>query len=240
VLNRSPFRMAFRSLQLSFLTLCNAVRIFHVPNEQLLEPIETLPKTTLYPHGVRSIHHADKPEMKYGTPTQGQMDIAKFVETIPIETRLNLMQGFRGTYFRHSIPKLLNSVYERYIVSSLFIDVRLLRLLAAFAVHRLEPDQQHIQSATDIIAYFTRTYPNENFEYLTPDYVLEWYSVLGRYYRTFACLSGEMELLRNPDSTRPLLVQLPVQTWKEFILIPRMERLVRTGYEFMKQPGACL
>ena len=198
--------------------------------------VDIIPVGVLLPAKARSIQRARKPLMSYGSLTDNSWKIYNYFESIPVEKRLKIFQLFENSITRAAMAILMSrDIYHRYLVSSMFIDVRILRLLIRFATRKLQKGEKHLKSASDIIDHIQKIYPNESFEYLTPDYVLLWYESLGGGNSIFNGVipdGGLAEFSTTPtDGDIPNYVLLPLCRWRQYILNPRRERLILTGYE---------
>ena len=198
--------------------------------------VDKIPEAVFLPAKARVIPRGGKPLMLYGSLTENSRRIYNYFESIPVETRLDILQLFENSITRSRIAKLMSrDMYHRYLVSSMFIDVRLLRLLIRFATRRLQESEIHLKSASHIIDHMQKIYPNESFEYLTPRYVFEWYESLGGGSAFFNGVMpdgglGEFSAPHH-DGDLPNYVLLPLCKWRQYILNPRRERLILTGYE---------
>ena len=126
-------------------------------------------------------------------------------------------------------------IYYEYLASTMVIDVRLLRLLYRFGSRELYTNEQFLQSASDIIQHLQQQFPSETFDYMSPDYVLEWYSCIGAGPAYYNVIPGADTDEYPPDKSPayPTYILLPLFEWRKRILHERMERLKLTGYEHL-------
>lgn len=113
------------------------------------------------------------------------------------------------------------------------MDIRVLELLIRIATRKQDEDERGLKTASEVIEFVKNYYQHVDFNYLTPSYILDWYSALGKrgFYVLEPVETERRDALWKSDPSEPLLVQLPQPAWRELILTPRLERLLLTGYE---------
>ena len=190
--------------------------------------VNTANMLQFYPPGVKVLRQDSKPELKYGDTGNESNGVRKFIDSTPVENRIVQIESLLGHINREQLFQHTRSNYQKYVVSSMFIQVRVLRLLLRFATNRWEGFAQPLASATDIIAFLQNSFPDEDFSYLTPDYILDWYNMLGDSLLVFA----HEEYSDPTHLTDDAIVQIKPGRWKTSIVSPRLERLKLTGYEF--------
>ena len=187
----------------------------------------------IYPPGLKRIVFEDKPPMMFGYPSAATSTLIDEVEAFPVENKINYIENLqrsKGRFFPLSLPR---NMQAQHMFLSRFIDVRVLRLLIRIAGNRRREEEQSVHSACDVIRFVQHKYPQVRFEYLTPQYIIDWYNVLGH---TIAinsvwgvdALSDEV---RYADTDEPLLVFLGRAHWDEYFLEPRRNRYTLTGYD---------
>jgi len=189
--------------------------------------------------------------MNYGYPSTHAISITDYIESIQVEHRLrNLrdLQRIRSVHTRQLPSRYLDSWYVKYTIASVFIDVRLLRLLNRIASHRRNHDELRLETASDVIEHMQKKYTNGAFDYLTPEYILEWYKRIGsrgrdhsqssRYLSRLMCLVDEQirAEISGPDSDKQFFVQMSMMGWQTLVIDSRIERLKLTGYEDSIEP----
>ena len=195
-----------------------------------LNPLKYVPLNIYYPESVLRIPYNSKRPLKSGNPDTTTRALTHSMESIPVENRLTFIEALYKIPRRDLLFYVARSPYAKYLLSIMFIDLRLLRLLARFATNRLLENEQHIQSATDMIEHFQKTFPQDNFSYLTPEYILEWYKMLGHLsFSVYVTINFE-DVSNIPETT---MVQIQPILWKHRILDLHIFRLKQTGYEFI-------
>jgi len=209
--------------------------ILQFRDRDLTTPVDRIANRIVYRHDVDRIRGDDKPRLTHGTPNLAQSANMAYVESIPVESRIRAIQKLTRIVRRCVVPRHLQTRYEKFLVSLMFIDVRVLQVLAELASSRRT---RYGPSAVEIIDYIQKSFPLGNFQYLTPAYLLDWYELLGTYDMRLFVLPGDEERItshQHVDSTRPpILVQIVFDTWKRLFLRKRLELLETTGYEFSR------
>lgn len=210
------------------------VVILGVPDEYLTEHVYRLSLDEIYPGTVYFIQRKMKPVLEYGRPSETQLEIMELIESIPVEERMRSIKNFQNISLRRLVPGAITTDYHAYLVSLMFMDIRVYRVLARFASRRLLVDEEGLRSATDIIQHMKQKFPTETFDYLTPDHIIDWYSSIGnnkmRVY--ISADAEERATILDPNSTGPRLLHVSFSGWKDYILTHRLKRLGTTGYEF--------
>ena len=195
-----------------------------------LNPLKYFPHKIFYPESVFRIAYNCKRPLKSGNPDTTTRAITHSIESIPVENRLAFIEALYKIPRRDQLFHVARSPYAKYLLSMMFIDLRVLRLIARFATYRLFENEQHIESATDMIEHFQKTFPDDDFSYLTPDYILEWYKMLGHLsFIVYVTINFE-DVSNIPETT---MVQIQPILWKHRILDLHIFRLKHTGYEFI-------
>jgi len=182
--------------------------------------------------------------MKYGTPSPLSRFIMDHVDSIPVEQRLRAIEELSSIRARNLLVFHTRTWYQRYLVGSSFIDVRLLRLLDRYATRQLKEDEKNLSTACEIINYLRNKFPDGSFDYLTPNYVLDWYYkfwVIPQYSPhskrriqlglVYLATEETTDDLRLEDPQKPVLVQLEMHIWNRYFLQDRLNNLAKTGYE---------
>ena len=215
-------------LFLSQLLSAQAALIWGPDGAYFHRPLTRAPLHQFYPYKVRVNLEDRKPRMRYGTPGVDSIAITEFIESVPVERRILELESLLTSRSRANLFRSAKSDYQKYLLSTMFIDSRLLRLLIRFGtnhMHRIT--ESKIRSAAEMISHLQKTFPEHDFSYLTPDYVLEWYNMVGlKQWEVYSVSMREPEDL--PDDE---IVQLQPATWRDHILEPRLERLIQTGYD---------
>ena len=178
--------------------------------------------TWFYPSITSAIR--ERPALPYGNeidPLDAQ------VESITVEERIYVLKRMQGDY------QPSQTLYEKHIWWSSFIDLRVFRLLVRFAWNSLEESQKHIRSATDIVRYIKSTYPGEDFSSLTPYYLMMWYNLLGTpgwQIYTFSKTEEVRKAARHGTGKRYILL-IGQRMWIDKMILPRLYNLVKTGYD---------
>lgn len=177
----------------------------------------------LYPPGIPSVQRNSKYNLTFGTPSEETLRRIDELESQPVEGRIaNIQVGLLITGSPVGYQTALT-------YGSRFIDVRVLRLLIRIAVNRRNPDEKEIVSACDVVDFLKQKYPNVDFDYLLPQQVLDLYHMLGQQGLTF---HGQRDIVfgdSNTGDARP--VRINKTAWHKFVLTPRLNRLLNTGYE---------
>ena len=207
--------------------------ILEIPDYVLNEKLDRINKSAYYPPMVHNILTRNKPLIRPGSGTVASRALSDQFEAIPVSSRIMTLKYFSqkksGRYYQTEA----NDIYSKYLASSRFIDIRLLRLIVRIASNWRFQDEGHISTATDIIVELTTKYPEENFSYLTPEYVLDWYYALSQL--AFVVYIPDdptrKKIVLNGTSGQYPLVRLSESVYADLIITPRLERLMRTGYE---------
>ena len=199
---------------------------FSIPAYIFTDPIDGFVISSLYPVGQYFARSNMKPKLNYGTPSTRILELSDHIESIPTETRLDIMSSLRSTKLRKQMLPFTSTWYGRYVLSSMFIDIRVLKLLIRVAFKRLDFNERNLDNACAIIEYLREKLPNSDFEYLTPEYILEWYDLLG----------GAQHDWNVPriDRFNPFTIQISYPGWKRTILDKRIRRLASSGYETLQ------
>ena len=197
-----------------------------IPSYFLTDPIDGFVITSIYPIGQYFSRSNMKPKLNYGTPSTRILDLSAHIESISPDTRLDIMSSFRSTKLRKQMLPFTSTWYGRYVLSSMFIDIRVLKLLIRVAFKRLDFNERYLDNACAIIEYLREKFPNSDFDYLTPEYILEWYDLLG----------GALHDWNVPriDRFNPSTIQISYAGWKRTILDKRIRRLASSGYETLQ------
>jgi len=204
--------------------------ILRIDQSYLYERLCPAPLTQFYPDNVWIMPLDRKVYLPRGKPDRRSRSITEWYESIPVEQRIVDMNNLLAMPRRSQIYSRATSWYEKYLMSTMFIDVRVFRLLLRFSAgKKLLADEKRIHTASDMIAHLNKKFPEVDFSYLTPDYILEWYNMIGQSGFNVFVRSGVTEPTKVPEDT---LLQIYPTPWKQFILTPRLNRLMKTGYEF--------
>jgi hypothetical protein len=153
----------------------------------------------------------------------------ELIESIPVEERIRSIEALQGLSLRRLIPELITTEYFEYLVSLMFIDIRVYRGLAYFdsqEVSQVLPTSNNTSSR----AFRTRIL-------ITLHLIVLWtgiVSAIGNAQMQVFMPNDPVEHARilDPNSTGPLLLQLSLAGWIDRILPSRPQRLRNTGYEF--------
>ena len=212
--------------------------IIHIPEVYMVNDYRSVSRHWFYPDGVKTIQESKKSKILYGTncPDDTHM-LMNHIDSLPVEERLDDLVEFGSKSRRfYNIPNLITSDYRRFVYSSRFIDVRLLRLLIRFATQRLRQDEIGITSACDILKFMRNKFSQSRLDYLTPDYILAWYDLLGGSQMGLQAVEDKYilnQLFSDNDPNHAVFLQLSYVHWREAIVAPRIKRLSETGYEFL-------
>ena len=225
------FVILFRMLRELFLLQFFAdASILRIDQSYLYERLFPVPLTQFYPENVWIMPIDRKVYLPRGVADQQSHSITESYESIPVEQRIVDMSNFIALPRRSQIYSRATSWYEKYLMSTMFIDVRVFRLLLRISAgKKLLADEQRIHTASDIISHLKKKFPEVDFSYITPDYILEWYNMIGQSGFNVFVRSGLTKPTKVPEDT---LLQIYPTPWKQFILTPRLNRLMKTGYEF--------
>ena len=204
--------------------------ILDLPASFWVAPAARIGAREFFPEHVRVVMSKRKPKIQIGIVPITAQAISKTIESIPVEARLHDMDQFDRSIQRYTIGTLITNAYRKYLVSSTVIDSRLLRLLYRFATRTTRDDENNVRSMSDIIRLYRSRYPEENLDYLTPEYLAEWYDSLGGSRGYYFVTEPHLEAASN-ESSSPIYVQMPFFKWRRLVLATRKDRLIRTGYE---------
>ena len=221
--------------------------VMEIPAVYFTSGFDTVPSFNFYPEGKSQFVRANVRVLPFGEPSNRMLEMIHSIENIPVEKRTMILEKFASRSEFKTYHKMIAGWYSKYVVSSYFIDVRLLRLLHRFAHSKMNKDEINIRSACDIVAHMWRKFPGA-FEYLTPQYVMGWYSVLGSYHKcnNISIYSYSYRTSRDPairsailsgDESVTAFVTLTPLVWSACILRSRIHPLLSTGYEFAIQPN---
>ena len=207
------------------------------PEHLMTQPVEPVRRFRFYPANAGPIRWSNKPKLAYGTPDHNIRVFNRYIEEIPPENRLEILTAFKRMTNRREFLQETSSMYHLNVRSSFIIEIRLFRLLVRLALNVPLHDETDLYDACSILNHLQHKYPHE-FDHLTPDYILEWYKVVGegsdRFYvswKDWGRLERDQPDLHFSDPTTPLFVLISLNKWKSHILDPRIERLKLTGYE---------
>ena len=185
------------------------------------ERIEQIKLYELYPTGSMILQSHNKWRLQYGIPNNEILRRIEMAESRPVEERIQMI---RDALDRKQSTHLY--LFSRYV--SPLIDVRLLRLLMRIAFDSRNPDEMEINSACDIITFLEKKYPMVFFKYLTPQNILDAYSILGHSGLSF---HGHREkVLGDCNGSGPCMLRIGRPAWQH-VLRQRLNRLVLTGYD---------
>ena len=178
---------------------------------------------------------ANTPELIFGNPTAEDVEAALQLESLPVEHRIHTLLKLKN-HFDKQIPLTRTTdAYPSYIMLLPMIDVRLFKLFARYHSRKLYPDEIHLHTACEIVAFVKSKYPASEFSYLTPDYVMLWYRLSNLPWLTLWGKKKQMLLYDTSGGTDdrvPMILQMPDVRFGTDVLHPRIERLINTGYEF--------
>ena len=175
-----------------------------------------------YPPGISFIQVHRKYQLSYGVPTP---ELSRRIAALAMPSVAAKLQRLRGLLASQRFARN----YPTADFLTPFVEMRLLSLLIRIAVNQRNPDELSIHSACDIILFLEHKYPQIHFDYLTPQHVLDAYYLLGQPYLT---LSGDPEIVFGDlNNSEPCPVRISSTAWTRYILQPRINRLLLTGYE---------
>ena len=203
--------------------------IMKVGESYFHQPLSLAPNGQFYPPYVHLVPKNQKKDFEYEAPDLESRAVTDWYESIPTELRIEHIQNFLELDRRDIIFFDAKSRYQEFLLSTMFIDVRVFRLLVRFATNNLLPDETHIRTASRMITHLKKQFYDVDFSYLTPNYIMEWHNMLGHSNFSVYVRSGLTDPSKVPDDT---LLQIKPGIWKEYILAPRLRRLIETGYEF--------
>ena len=187
----------------------------------------------IYPYGVKRILLSGKPPMMFGNPSRATWGLIQKIEAFPVEHQLVFIDELQGVMGRFFPKLLLQNFHSHYLYLSRYIDVRVLQLLIRIASNRRRADERNAHTACDVIRLVQQKYPLVRFEYLMPQYIMDWYNILGREFTMHSvcdreALTNEVHLSQSEE---PLLVFLDRKYWSEHFLEPRRKRYAKAGYD---------
>ena len=159
-----------------------------------------------------------------------------FIDTIPAERRVAILDAFlrklKRTLMHQVVPTLNNSaeqIYAEYILSSLYMPMDVIRILAKVQSREEIPGLESPPTASGIAEYFYSQSPD--YRYITPEHILEWYHVMSSRSALKIFRGGDESNITFPTSYPT--INLCINAWKEAIIAPRKIRLEKTGVEVM-------
>ena len=202
--------------------------LIHIAVGSMIQPSATRSRDKrirvhkLCPPGVSSVKLKAKYDLSYGVPTSG---IRKRIEQLENKSVVGKLLTLSSLMKNPRLARL----YPTTDFSTPFVDVRLFSLLVRIAVNRRNIDESSITTACDIIQFLEEKFPQVDFDYLTPQYVLDAYNILGQRSVT---LSGNSDIIfGHLNTSKPSLLRIRASVWHEHILEHRFNRLLLTGYE---------
>ena len=216
--------------------------VMTIPAVYFTDRIDPVPLSNFYP-GTMNLFKRDRARiLPFGEPSERTRSISDWMESIPVENRVNMVNKFASMKSFITAPKLIDGWYSKYVLASSFIDVRLLRLLYRFAGFKLLEDELNIQTACDIVDHMRNKFPGF-FEYLTPEYILGWYSVLGSHHKcgdvtinAYSYRGSRNQVIKKAmlshDESLTVYISMSHTLWSACILRPRIQLLLSTGYEY--------
>jgi len=212
--------------------------VIHIASASVqLQYRELLPSAFFYPAGRVYLSRKKIPNLPVGvldpdSPAQATRDL---IESIPVEERLERIDHFLEKVY--ASPKARLDPYTNLLYKSAYIDPGVLRLLLRFASRTLRSHEWRIQTAAEIVHHVQTMFPDGTFDYMTPEYIIDWYAVIKkRGFRVRGILSLHRRLLEEIDEAMifgddpDLSLDLIVGS-RRHILKLRRDRLLRTGYE---------
>ena len=176
----------------------------------------------LYPAGVTAVQTNQKYQLTYGVPSPGIFGRIESLEAQPVVSKIHRLRD---------LLKISGSmrIYPTLDFSTPYVDVRLLSLLIRIAVNKRNKDEFSIESACDIIAFLKQKYPQVDFDYLTPQYVLDAYYILGR--QRLSLTGNRAIIFGDLQTSEQCLLLISPAAWHDHIIRPRLNRVLLTGYE---------
>ena len=186
----------------------------------------------------RVYSNGDPFKLQFGSPPRPDSPAGRmidFIDTIPAERRLEILNQINSGTRRLEFHKYVDSLqdpneklYGEYTLSSLYAPLELIRVLAQISGREVIPGLPSPPTATAIAEFFYQQ--NPDYQYLTPEHILELYYTM--------ITNSRFILFRIEDdensSSLPLAypsTYLCVSAWKESILGLRRIRLEKTAVE---------
>ena len=201
-----------------------------IDRSYLTSPVERILLQDLYPPKIARLKKFTKRPIPYGTPNAVTASLIDQIDSCPVIEMLHYLGEFIRSDGRRFPLNLPDNFHSWYLFTSRFIDVRVFRLLVRIATGQRRDGELEIKSACDIINFLQKNYPHVDFNYLTPQYILDWYSLIG----LTPVLKGQTKdgrLDESFNSSNPQLLALDRGLWVEKILKVRRDRIQRSGYE---------
>ncbi len=200
--------------------------------------------TLFYPEGQVQLARKQMPNMPVGvldpsSPAQATRDL---MESFPVEKRLRMIDRFLDYLPGYDyLDKERMDPYDYLLHNSVYMDPGILRLLIRFAT-RSPPLAAvgPIQSASELVNYVQAKFPDGTFDYITPEYILDWYAAMKD---PKFLVRGNPFVHRRPPlnaasfdettifSDDPHMAVDLAYLSRLHILILRRDRLLTTGYE---------
>lgn len=175
----------------------------------------------------------------------------EFVETIPVEVRLAVLDRLLRACTRKSIQRVTESFvdaptrnYAKYLESLIYLELGVVRLIYRFALDMLEPDEEHIRTLQDMVKHLQTKFRNEynySLDHITPEVVADYYHSLippqgydwGTSPKSPSTLKSRFNAPRGScqNLTDTDIVQIEIWFWHQNILERHKRRLKLTGYE---------
>jgi hypothetical protein len=178
-------------------------------------------------------------ELDPDSPAQATRDL---IESIPIEMRISRIDEFlynrRGSSADFDADAM--DTYQYLLHKSIKIDPGVLRILMRYATRSLlgsPVNEKQIRSASDIVNHIQRMFRDGTFDYMTPEYILDWYAAMthvdfrvrgNRLVHLSSVAQSHATTIfgDNPDMSLDVMAEI-----RRYMLELRRDRLVRTGYE---------
>ena len=201
---------------------------------------DMIPFKFFYPPGRICIRR----EMKIQLPV-GQLDVGspahqlrESLELIPPGRRIEILNQFITGFPDITKFDPTESAYASQVYKSSTIDPGVYRLLARYATSFLDPETEgHLTSASAIVEYIQSKFPDGQFDFITPEYILDWYEALGGSYHRIRCTTDPTIRSKIERNVRTIYgdpemgLDLRGRPWRDILKL-RRDRLAKSGYEY--------
>ena len=211
-------------------------------------PWQKIPLMHFYPPGVSFVGSRYKRQLPIGNidPPHQNNSIWHSIESIPIQTRIDIIDSLLSMHQQDQLQQKIRGQNDPVLVSYMknldtwtSIDPGVYRLLVRYATGSLSVvSETHLISASAIADHIHSQFPNGELNYVTPEYLLDWYTFIGGSVGRLQCPPNpiirriiEKNGLKIYGDQR-IIVKLALQPFKVMLRI-RRNRLLSTGYEVL-------
>ena len=210
---------------------------------------ERIPFLFFYPPGTVEVSNKSKKCLPIGTLQLSESPVGRkreVIESIPVQTRLETIDKMISSTFKgqrkffdapHRDPVRL--AYTEHLQKLTSIDPGVYRLLVRYATSMLDPiSEVDLVSASAIFEHIQTQFPNGELNYVTPEYLLDWYTFIGGSVGRLHC-ARDTRIREIIERNVPIIygdpriiVKLNNDGIREMLKI-RRNRLLTTGYEIL-------